>query len=188
MTKKILVKKIVITIAGMPGSGKTTIAKSLCKEFHLNYHTIGGIMRKMANARKISVTEINKLGETNKNIDKEVDEKQIKLGKRATRAVIDSRLGFHFIPNSIKILVTCKPKIAAKRVFSQKRNYEKYHTYKQALNYLNSRKKSEQKRYMKYYRVDVNDKKKYDIIYDTSKDTIPQTKKKIVKIVRKMIK
>ena len=91
---------MIITISGSPGAGKSTVAKLVAKKLKLKYYSIGILLRNLARKRKISLLEISKLAEKSPKIDRELDDAQIKLGKR-DNFVLDSRLGYHFVPGSI---------------------------------------------------------------------------------------
>ena len=62
-----------ITIAGDIGSGKSTIAKRLAELARVEPLSTGGIQRQLAQARGLSVLELNKLAEQDPSIDKEID-------------------------------------------------------------------------------------------------------------------
>ena len=160
--------QLLITIAGTPGAGKTTVAEALAKEYNLEYYSIGSAMRQIAEEKGVDVNASNKLGETDPEIDKRIDQYQVEMGKTLPRAVIDGRISFYFIPHSIKILMTCDTKEAGRRIYSQKRAKEKYHSAEEAYKAAMERYNSEVKRYKKYYGVDVTDKNHYDIVYDTT--------------------
>jgi len=85
-------------------------------------------MGEVAVNKNITLLELSKKAETDKSIDDEIDQKQINLGKNRDNFVIDSRLGFHFIPNSIKIFLDVKLKEGARRIFNHKRPDEKDNT------------------------------------------------------------
>ena len=126
---------MIITISGKPGSGKSTIAKELAKKLKLKHFSIGDFMREMAKDKNISLLELSELSEEDKSIDKELDNKQIQLGKREDNFIIDSRLGFHFIPNSVKIFLEVEIKESAKEwnYFLANENYEKYNKQRRKL-------------------------------------------------------
>ena len=89
---------MIITISGIAGSGKSTVAKLLAKKLNYKHYSIGDFMRQIAKERKLTLLELSKQAEKDNSIDKELDKKQIELGKTKDNFVIDSRLGFHFCP------------------------------------------------------------------------------------------
>ena len=174
---------MIITISGLPGSGKTTVAKKLSEILGLKYYSIGTIMRDLAKDLGISLSELSKIAEEDRKIDMKIDEKQKMIAKE-DNIIVDSRLGFYFIPNSIKIFLTVDPKIASKRIFENKREDEKYRSIKEAYNKIKLRMESEKKRYLTYYNIDYTDPKHYDLIIDTSDLNVDE----IIEIILKFLK
>ena len=59
-------------------------------------------MRNIALEMGISINEVNLKAQTNKSIDEKIDEQVRKAGE-LEKIVIDSRLAFHWIPESFKV-------------------------------------------------------------------------------------
>ena len=96
---------MIITISGKPGSGKSTIAKIIAKKLNLRYYSMGDIQRQIAKEKNITINELGKLEEKSDEIDKQIEEKQENLGKDEDNFILDSRLGYHYIPNSLKLFL-----------------------------------------------------------------------------------
>lgn len=164
---------MIVTINGTPGSGKTTIGKAIAKKYNLKFFSIGQIRRKIAKIFELSIDEFNKIGEKHKFTDIFIDE-MIKSYIK-DNAVIDGRLAWYFFNKSIKILVLCDKKIAAKRILkdikkNRRKGERKYKNLKEVLKEIEERIKSDEKRYKKYYGIsNIYDFKNYDIIIDSSK-------------------
>ena len=106
---------MIVTISGVAGSGKTTIAKLLAKQLNLDHYSSGDLMRKLAKEKNISLLKLSKIAEKDKSIDKELDQRQIQLGKTKDNFVIDGRLSALFIPNAkYKIFLDCNDDVRAK--------------------------------------------------------------------------
>jgi predicted cytidylate kinase len=173
-----------ITLAGYPGSGKSTVGKLLAKRLHMKYYYIGNIMRKMAAEQHITLEKMQKKAENDFDYDKKVDSYSVKLAKQEKNFVLDAHIGFYFIPKSVKIYLYVSPKNAAKRIMKDSRPEEKkVFTEKEALKKIKYRVSSENKRYKKYYNIDINDLNNYDIIIDTDNMSAKQIVDMIVKIV-----
>ncbi|MBN1156830.1 cytidylate kinase family protein [Candidatus Woesearchaeota archaeon] len=158
-----------ITISGTPGSGKSTIGKMLAKKLGLKFYSVGDLRGKMAMDMGLTIDELNRLGENDFSTDKKADEYQKELGLNEDDFVIDSRLGFHFIPDSIKIFLDCDQDVAAQRIYLEPRMDEKtYHNIKEAKEAIKKRIESDKKRYLQYYALDPFKKEFYDIFIDTS--------------------
>lgn len=174
-----------ITISGKPGSGKSTIAKVIARKLSYKHYSVGDFMRELAEEKGITVLEFSKLAEKSTEIDKKLDEKQANLNKE-DNFVIDSRLGFHFIKNSIKIFLDVSDEEAAKRIYKQKRKEEiENKTLKETLDNIKKREQSEILRYKKYYRLDCYDKKNYDFVLDTTKTDADGVVEAVIGFLRK---
>jgi cytidylate kinase len=174
-----------ITINGIPGSGKSTVAKYLAKKLKFKYYGIGRMRREIAKEKGMTIAELNKLGEKEAWTDIEIDDFQKKLAKK-DNFIADGRLSWNFIPNSIKIFLTVKPEIGAKRIFKEKRKEERYENVKGEMRALKERLKSDVKRYKKYYGIkNIYDLKNYDIIIDTSDMSRGQMKKAVLNAILK---
>ena len=175
---------MIITIGGLGGSGKSTVARIVASELKLTHHSGGEFMRKEAEERDISLMELMEIAEKDRSIDEDLDQWQIKLGKTEDDFIIDSRLGFHFIPNSIKIFLKADIKERAKRIYSDKIRQENNVTQESTLKNLEKREQSEKKRYKEYYDLDYTDDSNYDLVIDTSDISAEQVANKIIEFVK----
>ena len=157
---------MIITISGTPGSGKTTLAKFLSKKLNLELYLVGEMVRDIAEKRNLSIVELDKAALHNRIIDKEIDKIHAKL-KGKDNFVIDSRVAFNFFPGSLKIFLYCKPEIAAARIFKSKRKTEKL-PLKKMLQEIKQRNQLDALRYRRYYHLDIDNLRNYDIVADTS--------------------
>ena len=174
-----------ITISGKPGSGKSSVAKELSRILGLRYHSIGNIMRRMAQRRGMSLLELSKRAEKEKWVDAELDNEQRRLAK-SRDFVLDSRLGFHFVPDSIKVYLGVSETEAAKRVFRDVRKIEVENTTLEITRKnLKRREESERLRYRKYYGVDADKKGNFDFIIDTTGLSVEKVVKKIIDFVKR---
>ncbi|MBI2139666.1 cytidylate kinase family protein [Candidatus Woesearchaeota archaeon] len=176
---------MIVTISGIAGSGKSTVAKLLAKKLGYAHYSVGDLMRAMAKDRGISLLELGRLAEKDKSIDEELDARQIALGREKGNFVIDSRLGFHFIPHSAKVYLSADIREAARRIFAEQRAHESYRDLGDSLEKIKKRIASEDKRYQSYYTINYRDKRHYDLVVDTTKISAEQVVKKIVGFLRK---
>ncbi|HBP00062.1 MAG: cytidylate kinase [Candidatus Uhrbacteria bacterium GW2011_GWF2_41_16] len=164
---------MIITLSGLPGSGKTTIAKLLAERFHMKWYSMGDMRGKMAQDRGLTIDELNALGTKEDFTDKEVDQYQKKLGETEDQFVIDSWMGWYFIPHSLKVFLTVDPDIAAQRIYEERRNDVQkdeppYQSPEHAKQILAHRVQNSRERYLKYYGVDYQTPSNYDLIIDTT--------------------
>ncbi len=174
LKSRTLPKDIQIVVSGTPGSGKSTIAKYLAKSFSLQHFSAGDYARQLARGRGVSLLELSAQAQKSPLIDTEIDNFTRSLAKKK-KVVIDSRIGWHFLPKAISVLVTVDEKESAKRIFNQHRATEKENvSFQKTLRNIKKRKASERLRYKKYYHLDIDDLCHYDIIIDTTGYTAPE--------------
>ena len=181
---------MIVTISGRAGSGKSTIAKLIAEKLNLKHYSTGDLMRDIAKERGISLAELGKIAEKDKELDTQLDKRQEDLGKNEDNFVIDGRLSFHFIPDSIKIFLDINPEIAVERVYNDikdnKRLTEKDSQDKGSIaKNLQKREASETARYAKYYGLDCYDQKQYDLIIDTGNLSIEKIVDKALQFIKK---
>jgi CMP/dCMP kinase len=186
---------MIITINGDEGSGKTTIAKIISEKINFPRFTTGEIFREMSKKRGLSLVEYLKLGETDPNIDKEVDDYVIKLSREQDNFIIDSRVAWHFIPNSLKIYLAVSENEGAKRIYKEilgknNRNETKKTppSVKYVLEKVRERRKTDDKRYLQYYGIDIRDKNNYDFVLDTTHISAEEACKKVISYIEKELR
>ena len=158
---------LIITISGDLGSGKSVLADALVQYWGAERYSTGTIQRKMAEEKGITTLELNKLAETDKSIDDEIDGAFAKLAETETNLVVDSRMAWHFLPHSFKIKLEVNPVLAAERIIAANRSNEHYGDFDATLKGLKDRKASERERFLKYYNVDIEDPDNYDLVIET---------------------
>ncbi len=168
-------KKEIITIAGKPGSGKSTTANAIAKMLEYKRFSSGDFMRNIAKKRGVTLEELGRIAETDRTIDEETDEALRQIGITDDKLVIDSRLAFHWIPSSFKVYLELDLAIAAERIFSEdnearKASGEIAETKDEMYASLAQRLASEQKRYYALYQIDPYNTTHFDLVVDTSHD------------------
>ena len=177
---------MIITIAGDLGSGKSTVSKMLAKDLGYKHYSSGDFMRSLAKEKGIAFHELTEIAKTDEGkIDKEIDERQKKLGEEEDNFVIDGRLAWHFIPHSLKIYIGVDEAEGAKRIYEAKRESEPETTSIQKTIELNKeRLESESIRYRKYYGIDRDDMSNYDLLIDSTDLSAEQVKEKIKEFLK----
>ena len=170
-------KSKIITLAGSLGSGKSSTAKLVASNLGYKHFSSGDLFRAIAAERGLSVLEINQQAELEHEIDHAVDEKLRNMANDS-EFVIDSRMAFNWMPNSFKVFLSLDPKIAAERIYKQiqqsGRVSENGNTVDDVYKGIIERRESEQKRYMNLYNIDVHDMTPFDLVLDTSVDSLEE--------------
>lgn len=165
-------RKHIITIGGLPGSGKSSAAAGVATALGYEHFSSGDLFRKMAAERGVSIEEMNIVAEQQKAIDEGVDAMLRAMGSEKNDVVIDSRMAFHWIPDSFKVFLQLDPKIAAERIFAQASAGERIGQSAASLEEITERTlariESEKTRYRALYGVDVTDLSQYDMVIDTA--------------------
>ena len=159
-----------ITVTGDPGSGKSTFARAVAARLGYRLITTGNIFRALAAERGISVNALNELAETQAEIDRQVDDYLVSLNETAEDLVLDSRMGWHFVRDCLKIRLTVEPEVAADRIFRDTGGEmrETFADFGTAVREVEQRKRSEVHRYRTLYGVDISDPANFDLVIDTS--------------------
>jgi cytidylate kinase len=168
-----------VTIGGLPGSGKTTVAKILANKLDLNYLNAGDIFRNLATKKGMTLEEFAVYAEQNPSVDQAIDNKLIEVA-RGGGAILEGRLAaFMVVRENLearKIWLEAPLKIRAERICQREDK-----PLETALSEIQERERSEWDRYFNLYNIDLNDLENYDIIIDSSTITADQVVEEVMK-------
>lgn len=175
-----MIKKHIITISGKPGSGKSSTADKVAELLGYTRHSSGDIVRNILRKNGMTLEEYNHKATSNHDLDAKVDEKLRELRDHKD-IVIDSRLGFYWLPESFKVYLDLDLDIATARIFkdavtnSARSSVE---TNSDSLSNVSRQVKqrmlNEQSRFRQMYGVDPYDTNHFDFVIDTSRQN-PQS-------------
>lgn len=158
-----------ITLTGELGSGKSTVANFLISKIPFRIVSAGLLFRQLAAEHNMSAKEFNEFIENNPKYDNYVDDTIAALGKTDDKIIFDSRMAWHFVPNSFKIYLYVDVDVATDRIFNDTgRVSESYSDKATARQEIIDRRKSEILRYKTFYGCDVSDYNNFDLVVDTS--------------------
>jgi CMP/dCMP kinase len=160
---------VTITISGLPGTGKSTVARLLEQRLGLRYVYSGEIFRKLAEKHKMSLEEFGRYCESHREVDEELDRYQLDV-LREGNVIVEGRISGwiayqNHIP-AVKILLQADIAVRAGRIVKREKG-----DIEQRKKEILRREKSEATRYKNYYGIDVRDTSIYDVIIDTGDKT-----------------
>jgi cytidylate kinase len=181
---------MIITISGMPGSGKSTTAKLLAKKLGYKHYSLGDYMREKATARGMKIEAYIKQADHEPQINVDADNYQKNLGKTQDNFVIDGRISWKFIPHSFKVFLHLDPKTAGARVFAdhqagKRHTDQELKTLKDAIADVTDRLETERTQYKNQYHIDFTDPKNYDLVVDTAHHTVESAVDAILNAIKK---
>ena len=172
-------KRHIITISGKPGSGKSSTADKVAELLGYTRYSSGDFVRAIVRKRHMSLAEFNEKAMTDHTIDEEIDEELRKL-RNEKDIIIDSRLGFYWIPESFKVYLDLDMDVATVRIFKDMVSNAKRGSTESAQNIadvhklVQERLKNEQERFQSLYGVNPYSRRHFDLVINTSRHS-PQT-------------
>ncbi len=173
-------KKHIITLSGKPGSGKSSTADRVAELLGYTRYSAGDMVRSYIRKKHITLDAFNKMAEDDHNIDHEIDEELREL-RNHTDIVIDSRLGFYWIPESFKVYLDLDVDVAAARIFKdsvsnelREYNQDPDVSILEVQRLVHLRLENEKRRFRSLYGVNPYSNSNFDLIINTSRHS-PQT-------------
>ena len=179
---------MIITFGGRAGTGTTSVGKALAKKLGYKFYYAGGVRRELANKRGITLAELNKQGLTDPYSDKLVDDYMKEMAKNQDNFIVDGWLAFYCIPQSVKVCLKADSKVRAKRIFERGDKEEKPSSEEEALNIITERENNSARRYDKLYGIDPFNESQFDLVVDTSNNTVEQTMNIIYDFIKDKLK
>ncbi|MCC6323831.1 cytidylate kinase family protein [Candidatus Nomurabacteria bacterium] len=169
-----------ITIFGLAGTGKTTAGKMLAEKLGYNYISTGNIFRGYAKELGMDLNEFEELANKTDEYDRRLDTETAIYGKKNNGFVFESRLAWHFIPDSFKVALVCPFEERVSRVAHREgKPFDK--VFEETLH----REEMIKNRYKEYYNIEnFDDLKNFDFVVDTGTNNA----EKVVEIILEELK
>ncbi len=163
---------MLVTISGVPGSGKTTVARLLAERLALPHVYAGDLYRAEAKSRGLTLEQFNLLCEADHSIDRQLD---AAMAERARQGgcILEGRLAGYLAAENdlqaLKVWLTASDEVRARRVAQREcgewRQIEKENRLRHA---------SDAKRYLDIYDFDLADTGVYDLILSSDDRSPPE--------------
>ena len=156
---------MLITISGLPGSGKTTVARMVADALHLEHVYAGDIFRRQAEAEGLSLEEYARRAETDHSIDRRLDE-QMRSRAKSGNVVLEGRLAAFMADEAgvpaLRIFLDAPEEVRAMRIADREGG-----DAAQRLRQTQAREASDARRYREIYGFDYHDPARYDVVLHT---------------------
>jgi predicted cytidylate kinase len=176
-------ERMIITISGPPGSGKTTAAKLLSQKLDLNLVIIGEIFRDFAKERGLTLAELGKIAEEDHNIDTELDNRVLEIAGKGN-IILEGRLAGLFLEkhgvDAFRIWIDAPLTIRAERIAGRENKDPEM-----VRGEIEVREACERDRYKDIYGFDMGDKSIYDLVLDSSEMAPEEIIERILKALER---
>src|SRR5512137_316765 len=175
-----------ISISGPPGSGKTTVCKLVAEGLGYDYILVGQVFRQMALERKMDLETFGRLAEEDETIDRELDERMLSLARSRENIVLEGRLTGAMLKGKkvdvFAVFVTAEERVRAERI-ARREAKDPELVQKE----MQSRERSEKKRYLAYYGINPYDKSIYDLWVDSTSVSAEKVAETIISKLRTVL-
>jgi cytidylate kinase len=156
---------MLITISGLPGSGKTTVARLVARELELEHVYAGDIFRREAEANGLTLAEYVRRAESDPTIDRRLDEKMMARAAQG-QVVLEGRLAAVMAAQAgaeaLKVFLEASEAVRAERITGREGG-----ATRQRLREIQEREASDRQRYRSLYGVDYHERSRYDLVIAT---------------------
>jgi predicted cytidylate kinase len=174
---------VLITISGLPGSGKTTVARLVAKALGLEHVYAGDIFRRQAEAHGMTLQEYVRRAETDHSIDRALDE-QMRRRAAQGNAVLEGRLAAFMAEeagvSALRVFLDADEGVRAERIAGREGGDAAARQRETQV-----REASDARRYQEIYGVDYHDRAKYDLVLVTDGRTPEDLAEEIVERARR---
>jgi len=149
-------KKMIIAVGGLTGSGKNTLGELLAKKLGLKL--VCPTFKDLAKREGIPLMEFQKRAEKDQNIDKKFDA-ELKEQAKKGNCVVTTWLGPWMVDADLRVWVFAPADVRAKRI--SKRDGM---VLEQAKKHIHERDEENRQRYLNVYGIDIYDHDTFDSI------------------------
>jgi len=174
---------VLITISGLPGSGKTTVARLVAQALGLEHVYAGDVFRRQAEAAGLTLAEYARRAESDHSIDRRLDDTMRARAKRGN-AVLEGRLAAFVAEEAgaaaLRIFLEAGEAVRAARIAEREGG-----DAAERLEQIQAREASDARRYREIYGVDYHDQRRYDLVISTDGRSPEEVAAEIVEHARR---
>lgn len=154
---------LVITISGLHGTGKTTVAEILARNLELRHISAGQLFRQIAEERGLSLNALSMKASEKDELDRLVDERTKQEVKKGN-AVIDGLLAGWMAGKSadLKFYLSAPRDVRLARIARRDRC-----SIEEARKATFLRERLERGRFKRFYAIEIDDLSIYDLVLNT---------------------
>jgi predicted cytidylate kinase len=173
---------VLITISGLPGSGKTTVARLVARALTLEHVYAGDIFRRQAEAYGLTLEEYARRAETDHSIDRALDAQMQERARRGD-AVLEGRLAAFMAgaagAPALRVFLEASEAVRAARIAGREGG-----AAEERLREIQAREASDARRYRAIYGIDYHDRARYDLVLETDGRSPEELAREIVERAR----
>jgi len=175
---------LVVTIGGPHGTGKSTYARRITKQYKLRYVSAGQLFRDLAKEKGISLEELSRQAAKSPEIDRLIDERSAAEAVKGD-AVIEGQLAAWMATDHAQVRIYLKASDEARISRIAHRDHLDYET---ARRQTIEREQIQRDRYKRYYGIDTDDLSVYNLVVDTSDRSVESTSAELMSRIRQILR
>lgn len=160
-----------ITVSGLPGSGTTSLARTIASRKNYQIISAGEVFRRMASEKGMDLAEFGSLAREDPSFDRLIDERQRDIALANDDIVIEGRLSGWFVEEAeLKIWLSASLECRVERILERDLLADR----KTALDLTREREECEAQRYRAYYDIDIDDLSPYDVVLNSERFVVDE--------------
>ena len=175
---------LVVTIGGPHGTGKSTYAKMIARQFKLRYVSAGQLFRDLAKEKGVSLEELSKQAANSPEIDRMIDQRSAAEAQKGD-AVVEGQLAAWMAKDLAKVRIYLKAPDEERIARIANRDHLKHEA---ARRQTLERERIQRERYRRYYGVNIDDLSLYNIVIDTGSRSVESTSAELVRRIHEMLR
>jgi cytidylate kinase len=175
---------LVVTIGGPHGTGKSTYAKMIARQFGLRYVSAGQLFRDLAKEKGVSLEELSKQAANSPEIDRMIDQRSAAEAQKGD-AVVEGQLAAWMAKDLAQVRIYLKAPDEERIARIAKRDRLKHEA---ARRQTLERERIQRERYRRYYGVNIDDLSLYNIVIDTGSRSVESTSAELVRRIDEILR